>query len=157
MIDLAQVLWASLRRSLPNVTMPRADTFNGLKAVFKRTALRPPELGQLTIARTESHYTNAMRITLDIPDQFADLVLPNDRDRSRQALEDIAVEAYRTHRITEHELGTLLGLDRYELDGFLKKREVWLEYTIEDFQREGEITKNLREKEEANRRAYTPE
>jgi predicted HTH domain antitoxin len=116
-----------------------------------------PDLGWLTRTRTESHYTRAMRITLDIPDQFADLILPNGRDRSRQALEDIAVEAYRTRRITEYELCILLGLDRYELDGFLKKREVWLEYTIEDFQHEGEITKTLQEKEEANLRAGTPE
>jgi hypothetical protein len=32
---------------------------------------------------------------------------------------------------------------RYEMDGFLKNRGVWLEYTLEDFPREGEITAPL--------------
>ena len=32
---------------------------------------------------------------------------------------------------------------RYELEAFLKKRGVWLEYTLEDFRREGEITAPL--------------
>jgi hypothetical protein len=32
---------------------------------------------------------------------------------------------------------------RYELEAFLKKRGVWLEYTLEDFRREGAITAPL--------------
>ena len=32
---------------------------------------------------------------------------------------------------------------RYELDAFLKDRGVWLEYTLEDFRSEGEITTPL--------------
>ena len=34
-------------------------------------------------------------------------------------------------------------LARYELDGFLKKRGVWLEYSLDDFRREGQTTASL--------------
>jgi hypothetical protein len=46
-------------------------------------------------------------------------------------------------RLTEHQLATLLGMDRYELDGFLKKREVWLDYTEGDLRREVEVGERL--------------
>lgn len=56
----------------------------------------------------------------------------------------MAVGAYRAHRLTGAQLRRLLGIpSRYELDAFLKKRGVWLEYTLEDFRREGEITAPL--------------
>jgi Uncharacterised protein family (UPF0175) len=56
----------------------------------------------------------------------------------------MAVEAYRAHRLTGSQLRRLLGIvSRYELDAFLKERGVWLEYTLEDFRREGEITPPL--------------
>lgn len=54
-------------------------------------------------------------------------------------LEDFAVEAYRMHRLTEHQLATVLGLNRYELDGFLKSCEIWLEYSMDDLDREREL------------------
>ena len=53
----------------------------------------------------------------------------------------MAVEAYRAHRLTGAQLRRLLSIpSRYELEAFLKKRGVWLEYTLEDFRREGEMT-----------------
>jgi hypothetical protein len=56
----------------------------------------------------------------------------------------MAVEAYRAHRLTGAQLGRVLGIpSRYELAAFLKERGVWLEYTLEDFRREGEITATL--------------
>jgi hypothetical protein len=82
-----------------------------------------------------------MEITIVIPDDLAGQIVPAGFDPSRQALEDMAVEAYRTHRLTGSQLRRLLNISsRYELDGFLKQRGVWLEYTVEDFRREGEIT-----------------
>jgi hypothetical protein len=85
-----------------------------------------------------------MEITVIIPDELAGQIIPAGLDPSRQALEDMAVEAYRTHRLTGSQLRRLLNIPaRYELDGFLKKRGVWLEYTVEDFRREGGITSPL--------------
>lgn len=85
-----------------------------------------------------------MEITLTIPDELARQIVPEGLDPSRQALEDMAVEAYRAHRLTGAQLRRALGIpSRYELDAFLKKRGVWLEYTLEDFRREREITAPL--------------
>ena len=85
-----------------------------------------------------------MEITLSIPDDLARQLIPEGLDPARQALEDIAVEAYRTHRLTGSQLRRVLGIaSRYDLDAFLKQRGVWLEYTLEDFRREGEITASL--------------
>jgi predicted HTH domain antitoxin len=77
---------------------------------------------------------------------LAGQVIPAGSDPSRAALEDIAVEAYREGRLTEHQLATLLGMDRYSLDGFLKQRGVWLDYTMDELQREVEAGERLWQK-----------
>ncbi len=93
-----------------------------------------------------------MTITLEIPDELARRIIPEGLDPSRKALEDMAVEAYRAHRLTGAQLRRLLGISsRYELDGFLKARGVWLEYTLDDFKREGKITSTLQDKEKNDR------
>ena len=85
-----------------------------------------------------------MEITINVPDDLARQIVPEGLDPLRQALEDMAVEAYRGHRLSGSQLRRLLGIaSRYELDAFLKKRGVWSEYTLEDFRREGEITAPL--------------
>lgn len=84
-----------------------------------------------------------MQIIVELPDDLARQMIPAGRDPARAALEDMAVEAYRAHRLTEHQLAMLLGLERYELDGFLKQREVWLEYSADDLRREQEVGERL--------------
>lgn len=84
-----------------------------------------------------------MQFTVELPDDLAGQVIPVGSDPARAALEDMAVEAYRARRLSEHQLATLLGIDRYELDGFLKKREVWLDYTTDDLRREMEVGERL--------------
>jgi predicted HTH domain antitoxin len=86
-----------------------------------------------------------MRIAVDIPDEFAALLLPEGRPSERVALEALVVDAYREHRITAHQAGELLGIaSRYQLDGFLKERGVWLDYSVEEFERDRETTERLR-------------
>ena len=85
-----------------------------------------------------------MTIIVEIPDDLAGQIVAEGQEPARQALEDMAVEAYRAHRITGAQLRRLLGIpSRYELDTFLKDRGVWLDYTLEDFRREGEVTAPL--------------
>jgi len=84
-----------------------------------------------------------MQFTVELPDSLAQQIVPAGADPSRAALEDMAVEAFRAHRLTESELASLLGLDRYELDGFLKRREVWLDYSAGDLERDMEVHKRL--------------
>jgi predicted HTH domain antitoxin len=90
-----------------------------------------------------------MQFTVELPDELAAQLIPAGRDPSRAALEDIAVEAFRARRLTEHQLATLLGMDRYTLDGFLKQREVYYNYTIEDLRKEQEVGEQLWNKRQA--------
>ena len=58
--------------------------------------------------------------------------------------EALAIDAYRMQRLTSHQLCLLLRIpSRDELDRFLKHHGVPLEYTLEDFEREG-ATRALR-------------
>jgi predicted HTH domain antitoxin len=70
-------------------------------------------------------------------------MIPAGGDPARTALEDMAVEAYRAQRLTEHQVASLLGMGRYELDGFLKQREVWLDYSMDDLHQELEVQRKL--------------
>ena len=84
-----------------------------------------------------------MQITVELPDDMARQMIPAWDDPARKALEDMAVEAYRAHRLTEHQVASLLGMGRYELDGFLKQREVWLDYSMDDLRQELEVQRKL--------------
>jgi hypothetical protein len=41
------------------------------------------------------------------------------------------------------DFATLLGMGRYDLDGFLKRREVWLDCKVEDLRQEVEVGERL--------------
>lgn len=78
-----------------------------------------------------------MNVTFEIPDDLAPRMMAGSRDLSREALELIAAEAYKKDRITKRELRRLLGIETsYQLDGFLKAHDIWIEYTMEDAERE---------------------
>ena len=77
-------------------------------------------------------YATNMQVTVNIPDDLLSQLIPAGQDPSRAVLEDALVQAYRENRISGHQLMTALGIEtRYELDGFLKARQVWIEYTPE--------------------------
>lgn len=88
-----------------------------------------------------------MRISIDLPDDVVARLVDAGQDLSRAALEALAIDAYRMNRITGHQLRQLLDLpSRYDLDGVLKRHGVPLEYSLDEFEREGETSARLREK-----------
>lgn len=84
-----------------------------------------------------------MEVTLQIPDDIASHLAQGGADLSRRALEAFAVEELKAGRITEPQLGLMLGLGRVEMDGFLKSHGIFHEYAIEDFERERATLKKL--------------
>jgi hypothetical protein len=85
-----------------------------------------------------------MLVTLDVPDELTAALAAQGSDLSRAALESIALEAYREHKLSTAQLRRLLGFEsRYELDGFLKQHEVWLEYGWQDLERDRETHRRL--------------
>ena len=89
----------------------------------------------------------ALRIDLDIPDDIAGQLAPEGRDLARAVLENVALQGYRSEKLTEDEVRRLLGYEtRMEVDGFLKEHGVYLEYTVEDLERESAIGDQLWQK-----------
>mgnify|MGYP000901339510 CR=1 FL=1 len=85
-----------------------------------------------------------MNLTVEIPDDLATRLQAGGGDLSRRALEAFAAEEYKRDRLTKPELKKLLGIETsYELDGFLKAHDIWIEYTREDAQREIETLQRL--------------
>jgi hypothetical protein len=83
-----------------------------------------------------------MEVTVQIPDDIA-ARLAEAGDLSRRALESFALEELKAGRITEPELGRMLGLARLQIDGFLKSHGVYDDYTMEDFEQERAALKSL--------------
>jgi len=85
-----------------------------------------------------------MEITLNLPEEIAHGLEAKWKDLPRAALESLALEGYRSGALTEAQVRQLLGFrTRYELDGFLKQHEVYLNYTVEDVERDAETSRQF--------------
>ena len=81
-----------------------------------------------------------MTLTLDLPEDVATILRSDGRNIEQVALEALAVEEYRARRLSDAHFRRLLGLSRMEADRVRKNHCVWLDYTLEDFEREGRTT-----------------
>ena len=79
-------------------------------------------------SRTED---TAMEITLQIPEKLG-FLLPKREVLSRELLEAYAADAYRNEKLTRHEVGQLLGLDRWQSEDFLARRQAQRPFGSED-------------------------
>ena len=78
-----------------------------------------------------------MDLTIQIPDELARHLAEEHGDLSRRILEMIALEEFKSGHITKPELRRVLGFEtRGGLDGFLKARGVFEEYTLDDLEQE---------------------
>ena len=84
------------------------------------------------------------QVTLEIPEELTAALSGAGGDLARTLLETLALEAYRERKLSTGQLRRLLGLEsRYELDGFLKAHRVWLDYGVEDLERDRETHRKL--------------
>jgi len=82
-------------------------------------------------------YGECMDLTVQIPDDLARSLNAAGGDLSRRVLEALALDEYKSGRLTKPELRQALGFATgYELDGFLKTHQVWIEYDEQDLARE---------------------
>jgi hypothetical protein len=82
-------------------------------------------------------YGESMNLTVEIPDDLARSMNAAGGDPSRRVLEALALDEYKSGRLTKPQLRHALGFATgYELDGFFKKHQVWIEYDEEDLARE---------------------
>ena len=80
-----------------------------------------------------------MTITVEIPDEMAGALATPDKDPARAVLEAVALEGYRTNRLTEYQVQLLLGFEtRLEVHGLLKENGAYLNYTMEELKHDME-------------------
>jgi predicted HTH domain antitoxin len=76
-----------------------------------------------------------MQVTLDLPDDISKALEGQWPDLTRQTLEALAVEGYRTGALTESQVRRLLGLEsRFDVHAILKEHRVPLRYTESDLE-----------------------
>ncbi len=78
-----------------------------------------------------------MELSVQIPDDLAQRLSATGGDLSRRALEALVAEEYRQGHLTKPDLRRLLSFETGDqIDSFLQAHDVWMEYTIEDLERE---------------------
>jgi hypothetical protein len=78
-----------------------------------------------------------MELTVQIPDDVAQRLSAAGGDLSRRALEALVAEEFRQGHLTKPDLRRLLGCETSDqIDSFLKAHDVWIDYSVEDLERE---------------------
>jgi hypothetical protein len=85
-----------------------------------------------------------VQVTVEIPDEIVERLRAEGGDLSRRALEAVVADEYRRGRLNKPDLRRILGFETsYQIDGYLKAHEIWIDYTIEDLERERETLRSL--------------
>ena len=88
-----------------------------------------------------------MVVTLDLPDNIARALTDHsDRDLPRRALEALAIDGYREERLTQKQVGELLGLSRIQTEDFLAAHLDLYDYEPSELTREAEQLKKFSER-----------
>jgi len=78
-----------------------------------------------------------MNVIVVIPDDVAQRLSAAGGDLSRRALEVFLADEYRQGHLTNPDLRRLLGFDTSDqIDTSLEAHDVWIDYTMEDLERE---------------------
>jgi len=75
-----------------------------------------------------------MQVTVKLPDQVARQWGSTPEAVGRHVLEDAAIEGYREGRLSHRQVGDLLGLDYWQVENFLRRRGVPLNYSAADLE-----------------------
>ena len=73
-----------------------------------------------------------MQVTMEMPDQVARQWGATPDAVGRHVMEDAAVEGYRAGRLTQRQVGAMLGLDYWQTETFLSERAVPVSYSAAD-------------------------
>jgi predicted HTH domain antitoxin len=80
-----------------------------------------------------------MTITVELPDDVA-----THKNPSREALEALAIAGYKAATLSQYQAATLLDMDRFQFEGFLKDRNIMDHaYDIDDLRHDIEVMDRL--------------
>ena len=77
-----------------------------------------------------------MQVVIEIPDSIAGRMEAKWGNIEKRALELLAADGYRVEAIAHSQVGQLLELSRYQVDGFLKQEKAYLHYTEADLEQD---------------------
>jgi predicted HTH domain antitoxin len=78
-----------------------------------------------------------MNVAIEIPDELGRALASQGNDVSQAVLEAVAIEAYRSGRVTPAQVQQMLGLrSRWQTESFLRRAEAFQDYTMEDLDRD---------------------
>jgi predicted HTH domain antitoxin len=75
-----------------------------------------------------------VEITIKLPDLLARTLGPTAEARAQRLTEDVAIEEYRAGRLSQRQVGEVLGLDYWQTERFLVERNVALNYSVADLE-----------------------
>jgi hypothetical protein len=88
-----------------------------------------------------------MDVQIHIPDELASAILVDQPDLARAALESLALEGYRSQRMSEAQVRRLLGFrTRMQVHAFLKQHNVYLNYSVQELEQDLESLKAVEER-----------
>ena len=84
------------------------------------------------------------QITIDVPEELSAALIGPGEDPARVAFEAMALQGYREGKLSTAQLRRFLGYEsRLDVDAFLKRHGVELEYSAEDLERDREDHREL--------------
>jgi Uncharacterised protein family (UPF0175) len=88
-----------------------------------------------------------MNLELQIPDDVARILSREYADLTRAAVEALALEGYRSNRLSDGQLRQMLGFSsRMQVHAFLKERGVPLNYSLADLEHDRATSNDLEAK-----------
>jgi predicted HTH domain antitoxin len=85
-----------------------------------------------------------MTFTLNLPEDIAKHLAAHGEDPAQAALQALAIEGYRSKTLSEEQVRRILEFEtRLEVHAFLKQHGVYLNYAVEDLQRDIELSEEL--------------
>jgi len=84
-----------------------------------------------------------MEVTINLPEDVAEVFLNNGENLEREVLEATALEGYREGKLSQAQVRRMLGFATdMQVDAFLKEHQIYLEYDLEDLKRETDFSLN---------------
>ena len=79
-----------------------------------------------------------MKITVELPDNVTELA-----DPGRKALEALAIDGYRSRKLTQLQVSQLLGFSRVQTEDFLAFYVDLYDYSMEELEAEARLLRSL--------------
>ena len=86
-----------------------------------------------------------MEVTINLPEDVAKVFLGSGDNLEREVLEATALEGYRERKLSQAQVRRMLGFATdMQTDAFLKEHSIYLEYDLQDIQRETDFTRYMK-------------